>query len=111
MYSAVQNCTYVESGFVMARKKKLEEAENSVERSNPQTDDTDSQGKSKDAIKPGKKLKPRTKPVQTSERGSFAPFALTLALMMLTALVFSFFYRPVLLHLLLQRLMNLYGFI
>ena len=47
MYSAVQNCTYVESGFVMARKKKLEEAENSVERSNPQTDDTDSQGKSK----------------------------------------------------------------
>ena len=95
MYSEVQNCTYVESGFLMARKKKLEEAENSVERSNPQSDDTDSQGKSKDAIKPGKKLKTRTKPVQTSERGSFAPFALTLALMMLTALVFSFFYRPV----------------
>lgn len=95
MYSATQNCTNAERGFVMARKKKLEEAENSVERSSPQSDDTVSPGKSKDSVKTKKEPKTRTKAVKASDRGSFAPFALTLALMMITALVFSVFYRPV----------------
>jgi hypothetical protein len=76
----------------MARKKKLEKVENSVERSSPQSDDTVSQGKSKDSIKTKKEPKTSTKAVKASDRGSFAPFALTLALMMIAALVF---YRPV----------------
>jgi hypothetical protein len=79
----------------VARKKKMEESENSVTHIDPNFEDVQLELEPEDQQSSYKKNKTKPKTAKTTERGSFAPFALTLGLMMIGALVFSIFYRPV----------------
>ena len=79
----------------MARKKKIEESENSYTHIDPNFEDVQLELEPEDKQISYKQNKKRPKTAKVAERGTFAPFALTLGLMMIGALVFSIFYRPV----------------
>ena len=79
----------------MGRKKKLRETEHSVVHEDPNSEVSLPEESPEEALAPRRRMRTKTKTPKTHERGSFAPFALTLSLMMIGALVFSIFYRPV----------------